>query len=215
MSFASSVSDLDLIIASMGSIQPGGAEALERRLENLARRLKDSGSIFLVVEWELAYAVRRVADRVFGAGKNLRNEIIWVTRRARAVRGFTEQHHTVLWYVKDPELAPFERLMMPRSIETRKRFGNGRIVSAISPRTGRRAPTRVEGASMEAPLNDVWVWDQDRCAWVFELEEMDGRVFAHAPFAASAVGASGDEALCLRLTELAGASRGSSERVRV
>lgn len=164
----------ELILARLAPDEGQNRHAIESALFEARRSLSETGSLFLLSGWNDSYALKRAADEIFGAELELRNEIIWVVRQTRPGHGTHDRHFTLFWYVRDRDQAPFHQLTMPKSVETRKRFGDGRIISSKSQRTGRRAPTRVEGASTEAPLNDVWVLDLDRMAWVYDLEEMEG-----------------------------------------
>ncbi|CAN5711939.1 hypothetical protein BH10BDE1_BH10BDE1_03350 [soil metagenome] len=145
-------------------------------LNEFRRITKDNGSIFLHLPWDLAYDVKPIADEIFGGSEFLRNEIIWVFRRWSAnSNALQENHHTILWYVKNPSRATFNKLEMPRTQQTLKRFGDGKIVSAVDKTTGKRVPSSTEGKASGAPLNDIWVWDDNKKNWLFELDEIDGR----------------------------------------
>src|SRR5690606_31022848 len=122
------------------------------------RILKDTGSAFLHLPWNLAYDVKPIADEIFGGNEFLKNEIIWVFRRwATNINTLQENHHTILWYAKNPDKAVFNKLTMPRTKQTLKRFGEGKIVSAVDKETGKRVPAKTEGKSVDTPQNDVWV----------------------------------------------------------
>lgn len=146
----------------------------EEYLKESKRVLKENGSIFLHLPWDLAYDVKPMADKIFGGPEYLKNEIIWVFRRwSVPSNSLQENHHTILWYVKNPASSTFVKPTMPKSKETLKRFGVGKIVSAVDKETGKRVPAKTEGQSSESPLNDIWVWDDTEKKWLYELDEID------------------------------------------
>jgi hypothetical protein len=206
MNQVESTSKFELLIATVSS-----RESAERQLREAHAALSEIGSLFLIADWDLSYDLKPLADRVFTNEKSLRNEIVWCERGAgdRA-----DAHRTVLWYVKDSQRSPFVPLEMPRSAETVKRFGDGRIVSSKNARTGKRAPPRVEGASLATLLNDVWVWDCTRGGWQYDPEMIDGR----AQLTTLSVNTHGkkiqsEEALMERIATLAGFESASSSGI--
>ncbi len=196
----------ELVVATVSS-----HEGAERQLREAHEALSENGSLFLIADWDLSYVLKPLADRVFTNEKSLRNEIVWCERGAgdRA-----DIHRTVLWYVKDAQRSSFVPLEMPRSAETVKRFGDGRIVSSKNARTGKRAPPRVEGASLSTLLNDVWVWDCSRGGWQYDPEMIDGR----AQLSTLSLNPHGkktqsEEALLERIANLAGFESASSSGI--
>ena len=143
-------------------------------LKEFRRILKENGSVFLHLPWDLAYEVKPIADKIFGGPEYLKNEIVWVFRRWPVQsEALQENHHTILWYAKNPESSTFVKPTMPRSKETLKRFGDGKIVSGVDKKTGKRIPAKIEGKANDSPLNDIWVWDDNTKKWLYELDEID------------------------------------------
>jgi site-specific DNA-methyltransferase (adenine-specific) len=62
-----------------------------------------------------------------------------------------------LFYCKNSSEVSFNTLLQPRAESTLKRFGNKKIVSAVDPLTGKRAPSQVEDDESEGvKMGDVW-----------------------------------------------------------
>jgi DNA modification methylase len=78
---------------------------LRATLERSHALLRETGSIFLHVDWRVSHHARLLLDEVFGAGGDpalpgFRNEIIWCyTGPGSPTMGqFNRKHDTVLWY---------------------------------------------------------------------------------------------------------------------
>lgn len=65
------------------------------------RVLKDTGSIYLHVDWHAVHYLKVEMDRIFGM-KNFRNEIVWAYsgRENPRQKMFARKHDTILYYVK-------------------------------------------------------------------------------------------------------------------
>lgn len=143
-------------------------------IKEFHRVLKDNGSIFFHLPWELAYDVKPLLDKHFTGEGCFKNEIIWAFRRwSDRSNVLQENHHTILWYSKSSEHYVFNSLEMPKAKSTVKRFGDEKIVSAVDKKSGKRIPSKTKGKSKTAPLNDIWIWDDNKQAWLFELDEID------------------------------------------
>lgn len=70
------------------------------RLHMMHRVLKDTGSIYVHLDFRMAYKVRILLDRIFGAA-NFMNEIIWAyDYGGRPKDRWPRKHDTILWYAK-------------------------------------------------------------------------------------------------------------------
>jgi site-specific DNA-methyltransferase (adenine-specific) len=73
---------------------------LEQNLVEIHRVLKDTGSIFLHLDWHTAHYARVLLDQIFGL-ENFINEIIWVYDfGARSKKFFARKHDNIFWYSK-------------------------------------------------------------------------------------------------------------------
>ncbi len=74
---------------------------LRPRLMEMRRLLKDSGSIYIHIDWHASHYVKVLADSIFGYG-NFLNEVIWHYRDpGGTVRDrFKKKHDTILLYAK-------------------------------------------------------------------------------------------------------------------
>jgi site-specific DNA-methyltransferase (adenine-specific) len=73
------------------------------RIEEMKRVLKDTGNIFLHMDYRINHWIRDIMDSVFGY-KNFRNEIIWSYNSApRKKSCFGNRHDTIFRYTKTDE----------------------------------------------------------------------------------------------------------------
>ncbi len=80
---------------------PGYLVWLNARLYEMKRLLKDTGSIFVHLDWHASHYVKVEMDKIFGYDK-FRNEIIWhYGSGGRATRFFSRKHDVLLWYGKN------------------------------------------------------------------------------------------------------------------
>ena len=76
---------------------------LEPRLREVRRLLKESGTLYLHIDYREAHYVKLLLDEIFGRDCFL-NEIVWAyDYGARPRRRWPAKHDTILVYVKDPE----------------------------------------------------------------------------------------------------------------
>ena len=106
------------------------------RLVLMREMLKDTGSIFVHLDWHVGHYVRVVLDEIFGK-KNFRNELVWYyynkmpdTRN----KMFPRSHDVIFWYAKNGDSDYFfehqeERRDKPVKQLVRKKFG-GKMVNA-------------------------------------------------------------------------------------
>ncbi len=70
------------------------------RIKEMYRILKDTGSIYLQMDWRINHWVRCIMDDIFGYD-NFRNEIIWKYGLGRSSdKQFSKRHDIILWYSK-------------------------------------------------------------------------------------------------------------------
>ncbi len=73
---------------------------LEERLKLMHRLLKDTGSIFLHLDWHMVHHAKILMDGIFGRG-NFRNEIIWhYYLGGKSKQFFARKHDNILFYSK-------------------------------------------------------------------------------------------------------------------
>jgi len=73
---------------------------LEKRIVLMKELLKDSGSIFVHLDWHASHYVKVMMDRIFGMS-NFRNEIIWhYYMGGKSKKEFARKHDVILYYSK-------------------------------------------------------------------------------------------------------------------
>lgn len=79
------------------------------RLLFMKDTLRDTGSIFLHLDWHAGHAVKLLMDEIFGE-KNFVNEIIWTYKSGGATkRHFARKHDMILFYAKTEKYKFFEQ----------------------------------------------------------------------------------------------------------
>jgi DNA modification methylase len=79
---------------------PGYLIWLNARLYEMKRLLKDTGVIYVHVDWHASHYVKIELDKIFGSG-NMRNEIIWYYNSgARKQSDFGRRHDSIFRYSK-------------------------------------------------------------------------------------------------------------------
>lgn len=110
---------------------PGYLIWLNARLYEMKRLLKDTGSVFVHLDWHASHYVKVEMDKIFGVDR-FRTEIIWrrgkgATRTASAQ--FPRNHDSILWYSKSDEWK-YQRIFKPYAENTLAMFkyddGDGR-----------------------------------------------------------------------------------------
>lgn len=80
----------------------GYLSALALRLMFMKDALKDTGSIFVHLDWHASHAVKLLMDEIFGE-ENFINEIIWTYKSGGAAkRHLARKHDNILLYSKSP-----------------------------------------------------------------------------------------------------------------
>ena len=119
-----------------GDTSPMAAYAvfMGRRLAELHRVLKSTGSIYLHCDPSANWLLRILLDKTFGE-RNLRNEIIWCYSRPSAPkqRQLSRVHDTIYWYVKGKKWTfnPDE-IRQPYAESSRAREGYAATASKVA-----------------------------------------------------------------------------------
>ena len=69
------------------------------RLKEMHRILKETGSIYLQMDYRISHWVRCIMDDIFGYG-NFRNEIIWSYDWGSRTKKWNSKHDNILFYTK-------------------------------------------------------------------------------------------------------------------
>jgi site-specific DNA-methyltransferase (adenine-specific)/adenine-specific DNA-methyltransferase len=94
-------------------IWDGGLETylawLNARLFEAKRLLKNTGSLFVHLDYHAAHYVKVELDKIFGV-ENFRNELIWhyQTYQGQVKNYFPKKHDNILFYAKDYKKTKFE-----------------------------------------------------------------------------------------------------------
>ena len=128
---------------------------MARRLAEMRRVLKPTGSIYLHCDWHANAYLRILMDAVFGED-NFQNEIVWRYRRwPSKQRRFQRMHDVILAYTKDGhDMSVFNQLYESLAKSTLRTWGTKQQVADFS--SGRRKPSQTDKESAGAPLSDVW-----------------------------------------------------------
>jgi len=112
-------------------------EWLRSRLEECYRVLKQTGSIYVHLDWHAVHYVKVMMDDIFGY-KNFQNEIAWCyTGLSQAKRRWVRKHDTILFYTKSKEWTfnyddirvPVSEARLKRIQYGDKQFKSGKAVS--------------------------------------------------------------------------------------
>ncbi|MCI9045193.1 MAG: site-specific DNA-methyltransferase [Peptococcaceae bacterium] len=134
-------------------------EYMEKRLLEIKRVLKSSGSIFLHCDTSASHYLRMLLDDIWGE-KNFRSEIIWYYKRwSNSKQGLLPAHQTIFFYSKTDEYK-FNRLYgdyssttnIDQILQMRERGAQGKTVYK------RNSDGEIMAASEKkgVPLADVW-----------------------------------------------------------
>jgi len=109
---------------------PGYLIWLNARLYEMKRLLKDTGSIYVHLDWHASHYVKVEMDKIFGVD-NFLNEVIWCYETAgKSKRTFSRKHDTILLYSKTERyFLDVTRSPMPRKLNKHMKIGtdeNGR-----------------------------------------------------------------------------------------
>jgi DNA modification methylase len=149
---------------------PGYLIWLNARLYEMKRLLKDTGSIYVHLDWHASHYVKCEMDKIFGAD-NFKNEIIWhYSGWNKKLVDHVERRHDSIFYYSRSSAPFFEYPTRPweskeEYIKKRKqkvRSGkDGREYVLSDAGAGERVERYLEDAmSYGVPLDDVWDIDK-------------------------------------------------------
>jgi len=102
---------------------------LRPRLMRMKELLKDTGSIFVHLDWRISHYVKILLDEVFG-NQSFRNEIIWCYYGPSSpkARQFSRKHQSIFWYSKSLNNWQFfpENVRVPYSRTTLQKINSRR-----------------------------------------------------------------------------------------
>jgi adenine-specific DNA-methyltransferase len=128
------------------------------RLLLMREIMKQSGYIFIHIDWHIGHYVKIIADELFGK-ENFVNEIVWHYRKwSTNSRNFQRNHDTIFWYAKDVNNSDrfFEVVESQEQSEGTMKRWKGKKQHAVFTEDGKRLATSVESDTTGAPLADVW-----------------------------------------------------------
>ena len=101
---------------------------MKDRLEQMHRLLKDTGSLFVHVDYRAVHYLKVELDKIFGEGnadngsKHLINEIIWCYKSGGIPKkSLSRKHDSILWYSKNIKKYVYNKQFTPYSEKTLKR----------------------------------------------------------------------------------------------
>lgn len=135
-------------------------EWIRRRLQEVRRVLKPTGSVFLHCDWHASHLLRIELDEIFHSDQ-FRGEIIWYYKRwTNSLRTFQRTHQIIYFYSKTDSYK-FNPLYEDYSLTTnidqiwqkRGRDENGKCIT-VSSKDGDHIPLGKE--KLGVPMRDVW-----------------------------------------------------------
>jgi len=96
------------------------------RLEHSRRLLKESGSLFVHLDYRSVHYIKVALDRLFGRNRFI-NEIVWCySVGGKSRRTFARKHDTILWYSKSKEYAFYpDSIKVPRKPKSHMKVVKG------------------------------------------------------------------------------------------
>ena len=90
------------------------------RIKEMHRILKDTGSIYLQMDWRISHWIRCMLDEIFTYG-NFRNELIWCYNTGgKSKKWFSKKHDNILWYSKgDKYIFNYDAITEKRGLQKR------------------------------------------------------------------------------------------------
>jgi DNA modification methylase len=148
---------------------PGYLVWLNARLYEMKRLLKDTGSIYVHLDWHASHYVKVEMDKMYGADR-FRTEIVWEKIRVKKAQSkdYPKVHDSILCYSKSesyfyyPQSAPISEKYKESHFtqieeDTGKRY---QLVSLLQ--GGQGPPRRFGDRVIEPPPGRHWIWGQDR-----------------------------------------------------
>ncbi len=153
---------------------------LSPRLAHCRRVLRNSGSLFVHLDYRSVHYVKVELDRLFGRARFF-NEIVWgYSVGGKSLRRFARKHDTILWYARSADYAFYpDAVRVPRKAGSHMRVvrdEDGRLVQEKTDRkTGKvyRYPI-AEGKVPEDYWTDIETLnrsDKERTGWPTQKPE--------------------------------------------
>lgn len=103
-------------------------------LEHSRRVLRETGSLFVHLDYRAVHYVKVALDRLFGRDRFV-NEIVWCYAvGGKGRRGFGRKHDTILWYARGADWAFY-----PDAVRVPRRGGSHmRVVDGVQEKTDRK-----------------------------------------------------------------------------
>ena len=135
---------------------PGYLVWLNARLFEMKRLLKDTGSIYVHLDWHASHYVKVEMDKIFGVDCFL-NEIVWFYRRWPTVsKAFQRMHDILLWYGKNVSSDYVFNMQYESSSERTLSDYGGKRLTTVQTEDGTWVKRQTDGDSKGVPLRDVW-----------------------------------------------------------
>ena len=113
--FKEKVQDLQFYDIFGGGVN-GYVNFLTERLIQMHRLLKQTGSLFVHLDWRMSHYIKIELDKIFGVknpslnNTNFVNEIVWYYENAsRGKNNLAYSHDVILWYSKNRKFLKFNR----------------------------------------------------------------------------------------------------------
>jgi len=127
---------------------------LNARLWEMKRVLKNTGSIYVHLDWHASHYVKTEMDKIFGYD-NFRNEIIYHYQQGtKPQNDFGRKHDIIFRYTKTNEFI-FNQLRLPTTDPKRYKFTDKSGQKYVFGGSGMKTKYYAEDAR---PCDDVWSW---------------------------------------------------------
>jgi site-specific DNA-methyltransferase (adenine-specific) len=122
----------------------------EPRIKEMYRVLKETGTIYLQMDYRINHWIRCILDDIFGYD-NFRNEIVWKYGLGRSSdKQFGKRHDTILWYSKSSSFMYNKQLEEATSQRMQGEYKNMSDVWVDIPAINNMAKERI-GYSTQKP----------------------------------------------------------------
>lgn len=133
---------------------PSYLEWMDARLWEMARVLKDTGSIYVHCDWHASHYIKTEMDKIFGYS-SFRTEIIWSYRKwGNGNRGFLRNNDSIFYYVKSSGFT-FNTQHVGLSARTLHDYKGIKLKDFVT-EDGTVVKRQTEEASAGAPMPAVW-----------------------------------------------------------
>jgi adenine specific DNA methylase Mod len=143
-------------------------EFMRPRCSELARVLKQTGSLYYHCDWHASHYVKVMLDQIFGENQ-FRSEIIWRRTNAKglAFTGFPNNHDTIFYYTRDKKFT-WNRQFLEYDAEYVKKF-----YRFVEEGTGRRYRlSDLTNPNPDRP-NLTYEWKGHKRVWRWTKQRME------------------------------------------